>query len=150
MRRLAVLLVSGLSVLSWFPASATAGGPMGMRPRMADSPKFLGSVPRGGTWPAPPVRTSPYGVWGVPLVRADPYVVIVPVPVATPVQVIAAPPAPHAAPPPPPPEPVARRPVVVNPGPKIIEIVPPPPDVRTVDIVVVRGSTTSVEKVPVQ
>jgi hypothetical protein len=137
MRRLAVLLLSGLSLLSWLPASATAGGPMGIGPQMTHAPGFQAGTPRRGVWP-------------VPLVRADPYVVIVPVPVATPVPEVAAPPPPPAAPPPPPPERVTRRPVVVNPGPKILEVAPPSPGARTVDIVVVRGSTVSVEKVPVK
>lgn len=150
LRRLAVLLVGGLTLLSWLPASASAGGAIGIRPRIADSPRFHARTPRGGVWPSPPVRAYPYGVWPAPVGRADPDVVIVTVPVATPVPVVAAPLPPTDAPPQAPAERVMRQPVVPNPGPKMIELVPLPPDVRTVDIVVVRGSTVSVEKVPVE
>jgi hypothetical protein len=82
---------------------------------------------------------------------ADPGALVVPVPFAVPVPVVALPPAPTAdAAPPLPPEELKSRPIVVNPGPKIIDVTPSAPGAKTATIVVQRGSTTVVETVPIQ
>jgi hypothetical protein len=139
MRRLGALLVIALAMLIWLPGSATAGGPVVIGPRAPHRPVLRVRPPRRDTFvPAP-------------LVFADPGALVVPVPFAVPVPVVAVPalPPPDAAPPVSPEEPQSR-PAVVNPGPKIIDVAPPAPGARTTTIVVQRGSTTVVETVPLQ
>jgi hypothetical protein len=140
MRRLGALLVIALGTLIFFSGSATAGRSVVIGPGAPHRSVLRVRPPRPDTFvPAP-------------LVFADPGAVVVPVPFAVPVPVVAvpaAPPTPDAAPPTSPEEPQSR-PAVVNPGPKIIDVAPPAPGAKTTTVVVQRGSTTVVETVPLQ
>jgi len=136
MSRRYALLVTALALLISLPGSAAAGGPV--------------VIGRG------PMHHHPFNV-GTPFffpsgVVAEPVPVAVPVLVAVPVPVVipALPPAEAAPPPPPPPDEPTRRPIVANPGPKIIDISPPAPGAKTVTVTVHQGSSTVVETVPVR
>jgi len=150
MHRRPALLIAGFAALIVLPGSAAAGG--------------RGVIVSGSMGSGGPVvisrhpaerhsfrATSPGGPFFSPYV-GDSLPVAVPVPVPVPVPVVAPiPPAAEAAPPPPPPpEEPSRRAAVVNPGPKIIDISPPAPGAKTVTITVHRGSSTTVETVPVR
>ncbi len=129
MSRRYALLVTALALLISLPGSA-AGGPVVIGRR--------------------PMHHHPFNV-GTPFffpsgVVAEPVPVAVPVPVVIP----ALPPAEAAPPPPSPPDEPTRRPIVANPGPKIIDISPPAPGAKTVTVTVHQGSSTVVETVPVR
>jgi hypothetical protein len=160
-RRLGALLAIALTVPIWLPGSATAGGRAVMGPRILHGPVLLaGSATAGGRAVMGPrivhrplfrARVPRGGNFApTPFVFTDPDVVVVPEPVAVPVPVDAVPLPPGAemVPPPPPDDP--GRAIVVNPGPKVIDVVRPAPGAKTTTVVVQRGSTTVVETVPLQ
>jgi hypothetical protein len=152
MRRLGALLVIALATVFFFSASATAG-----RSASATAGRSAGRsvvidlrAPHRPMVRVRPPRPRPDTFVPAPFVLADPGAVVVPVPFAVPVPVVAVPPPPPDAAPPASPEEPQSRPVVVNPGPKIIDVAPPAPGARTTTVVVQRGSTTVVETVPLQ
>jgi hypothetical protein len=161
MHRRPALLITGFAVLTVLSGSAAAGGRgvIAVPGSAAAAGRSVVAVPRStaGSGPAVisrhPAGRHSFKAAGFrgpivfPYVR-DPVPVVVPVPVPVPVPV-AAPPTAEAAPPPPPEEP-SRRPAVINPGSKIIDISPPAPGAKTVPITVHRGSSTVVETVPVR
>ena len=146
MRLRPALLITGFAVLIVLPGSAAGGG--------------RGVIAVPGSVGGPPVVISRHSSQRHPFKAAGlgrPFfspsvgnpVVVVPVPVAVPVPVTVEAPSSAEAAWPPPEEP-SRRPAVVNPGPKIIDISPPAPGAKTVTITVHQGSSTLVETVPVR
>jgi hypothetical protein len=151
MRRLGALLVIALATLIFLSGSATAGRSVVIGSGSATAGRSAVidlRAPHRSVLRVRPPRPDTFVP--APLVFADPGAVVVPVPFAVPVPVVAVPPPPPDAAPPASPEEPQSRPVVVNPGPKIIDVAPPAPGARTTTVVVQRGSTTVVETVPLQ
>ena len=154
MRYRHTLLVAALGFSLVVPGSAGAAPPAGAPPRVSMS----GPAPRGGAdgrhanHPAfragRPLRTA---VFPESFEPARPGVVVIPAPVTVPSTPTAPPPPSAAVAPPAPSEPetIRSRPAVPHPGSKVIEVSPLPPGTRTVPIIVQRGSSTVVERVPV-
>ena len=150
-----VAAVLGFSlVIPVVAKAAPPTGPAGAPPRLSMS----GPAPRSGAdgrrvhHPAfragRPFRTA---VFPQSFEPAGPGVVVIPVPITVPSSpTVPPPPSAEVAPPAPSvPETIASRPAVPRPGSKVIEVSPLPPGTRTVPIIVQRGSSTVVERVPV-
>jgi hypothetical protein len=147
------MVAIGFGLPIWLAGPASAGGPLVSDARAGSRPYLDG---RGSLLKDPRVPHRPRlgvkarkGTIVTPLVASDARPIAVPSVVLVPVPVVAAPPSsPEEAASPAPTAAAPPRPAVPNPGPKIIELAPPAPGARTVEVVVYRGTTTVVEKVP--